>query len=440
MEDAKTRKRTGDARASFLAWSLAAVSVALWAAQFLLFVLARAADVPESWDVNFSLAGQATSGVFLVFPLVGVLVASRHPKNPIGWVLLADGLLWMLSGVLDYYAVYGMASVGSVPFPLMAATVNNWLWVPAVGLLGTFVFLLFPDGQLPSGRWRPLAWSSGAVISLASLGVAISPGRLANLGGVRNPLGLEGYPWLFNVMLIFLLLLPLCMALSAASLVLRFRRSRGEERQQIKWIAFAASVVGLLYLAAMSTAFLYPSESWFQPGSRWWFDFLAYAALLSFTLVPTAVGVAILRYRLYDIDLIINRTLVYGSLTLMLALVYLGGVATMQASFRAITGMEQQPQLSVVVSTLAIAALFNPLRRRIQSFIDRSFYRKKYDARNTLEAFSARLRDETDLDDLSENLVDVVRETLQPRHAYLWLREPDGTGVPDPGGKPGVGP
>jgi hypothetical protein len=230
------------------------------------------------------------------------------------------------------------------------------------------------------------------------------------------------------------------MALSAASLVLRFRRSRGGERQQIKWIAFAASVVGLLYLAAMSTAFLYPSESWFQPGSRWWLDFLAYAALFSFTLVPTAVGVAILRYRLYDIDLLINRTLVYGSLTLMLALVYLGGVATMQASFRAITGMEQQPQLSVVVSTLAIAALFNPLRRRIQSFIDRSFYRKKYDARNTLEAFSARLRNETNLDDLSENLVDVVRETLQPQHAYLWLREPDGTDVPDPGGKLGVGP
>src|SRR5918997_906790 len=170
MDDAKTRDRTGVARAPFLAWSLAALSVTLWAAQFLLFVLVRAADVPGSWDANFSLAGQATSGVFLIFPLVGALVASRHPKNPIGWVLLADGLLWMLSGVLDYYAVYGMASVGSAPFPLMAAAVNNWLWVPAVGLLGTFVFLLFPDGELPSERWRPLVWSSGAVISLASLG------------------------------------------------------------------------------------------------------------------------------------------------------------------------------------------------------------------------------------------------------------------------------
>jgi MFS family permease len=428
MEAAKVRDRTGGARAaSLLAWSLAALSVALNAAQLMLFMLARSVDVPESWDVNSSLAGQLAGGLFLIFPLVGALIASRHPGNPIGWVLLADGLLWMLSGAMDYYAVYGLASPGSVPFPRMVAGINNWLWVPAVGLLGTFVFLLFPDGRLPSGRWRPLALFSGVVLVLASVGVALSPGRLANLGGARNPFGLEGHPWLFNGMLVFLLLLPLCMVLSAASLVLRFRRSRGEERQQIKWIAFAASVVGLLYLIAMSTAFLYPSESWFQPGSRWWLDLLAYAALFSFTLVPTAVGVAILRYRLYDIDLIINRTLVYGSLTVTLVSLYFGGVVVTQTLFRALTGQQQQPQLAVVVSTLAIAALFNPLRHRIQSLIDRRFYRKKYDAARVLEAFSARLRDETDLDRLEGDVVAVVQETVQPEHASMWVRPPTDT-------------
>jgi hypothetical protein len=429
MKAARVRYRTGGARAaSLLAWSLAALSVALFVAQIVLFMLARAADVPERWDVNISLAGQVTGGVFLVFPLVGALIASRHPGNPIGWVILADGLLWMLSGAMDYYAVYGVASPSSVPFSMMIAGINNWLWVPAVGLLGTFVFLLFPDGGLPSRSWRPLAWVSGAVIALASVGVALSPGRLANLGGARNPFGLEGHPWLFNGMLAFLLLLPLCMVLSAVSLVLRFRRSRGEQRQQIKWIAFAASVVGLLYLIAMSTSFLYPSESWFQPGSRWWLDLLAYAALFSFTLVPTAVGVAILRYRLYDIDLIINRTLVYGSLTVTLVSLYLGGVVVTQTLFRALTGQQQQPQLAIVVSTLAIAALFNPLRHRIQSLIDRRFYRKKYDAARILEAFSARLRDETDLDRLEGEVVAVVRETVQPERVSMWLRSTIETG------------
>ena len=426
MEAAKIRDRTGGVRAvSLVAWSLAILSVALFAAQFVLFMLARSVDVPESWDVNLSLVGLLAGALFLIFPLVGALIATRRPGNPIGWVLLANGLLWMLTGAIDYYAVYGVASPGSVPLPIMAAGINNWLWVPAVGLLGTFVFLLFTDGRLPSRRWRTLAWLSGAVIVLASVGVALSTGSLANLGGARNPFALEAYPWWFNGMLVFLLLLPLCMLLSAVSLVLRFRRSKGEQRQQIKWIAFAASVVGLLYLAAMATAFLFPSESWFQPGSRWWLDLLASGALFSFTLVPTAVGVAMLRYRLYDIDLIINRTLVYGSLTLMLLLVYFGGVTATQATLQGLTGREELPQFAIVVSTLIIAAIFNPLRRRVQAFVDRRFYRRKYDAVQILQAFGARLRNETDLDTLSSDLVGVVHETVQPAHVSLWLRSSD---------------
>ena len=408
-------------RASLLAWSLAGLSAATFVSGIPLYVLVRSAQIPSSWDANPSMVGLLAGGLFLIFPLVGALIVSRRPRNPIGWILIADGLLWLITDLMDDYSLYGVARPGSVPFAVGVAGINNWLWVPAVGLLGTYVFLLFPNGRLPSRRWRPLAWLSGAVILSVSLGTALDPGPLQNLGGVQNPFGILR-PWLMPVFWAILPLLPLCMLASVLSLVLRYRRSRGEERQQIKWIAFAASVVGLLYLIAMITSFIFPSGAWFQAGSPLWLDLIAYTALLSFTLVPIAVGVAMLRYRLYDIDQVINRALVYGSLTATLVVLYFGGVATAQAVFRALTGQEQQPQLAVVVSTLAIAALFNPLRRRIQSFIDRRFYRGKYDAARTLEDFGTRLRDETDLDSLSENLVGVVRETMQPEHVSLWLR------------------
>jgi hypothetical protein len=292
--------------------------------------------------------------------------------------------------------------------------------VPAIGLLGTYVLLLFPDGRLPSRRWRPLAWLSGAVILLLSLGIMLAPGRLDNLAGVRNPTGIERAEWLVAGAYALLPLLPLCMLASALSLVLRYRRSGGEERQQIKWIAFAASVVVVLYAIAMIASFAFPEESWTTAGSVWWLNLLTYAVLSSFTLVPIAVGIAVLKYRLYDIDLLINRALVYGPLTAMLALVYFGGVVGLQAGLRNLTG--QESTLAIVASTLVIAALFNPLRRRVQGLVDRRFYRRKYDAAKTLAAFSARLRDETDLDTLANDLVEVARGTVQPAHVSLWLR------------------
>ena len=424
MEAARERGlRDGGTRASFwLAWSLAGLCVAMFVASVPLLVLARSAHVPSSWEANLTVGNLLGGAPFLIFPLVGALIASRRPRNAIGWILLADGLLWTFLGITDYYGLYGVARPGSVPFPVMVAGINNFMWVPAVGLLGTYVFLLFPDGRLPSRRWRPLAWLSGLVIVLLCIGVGLAPGPLQNLGGIRNPFGLEGYPWVETATYIVLPLLPMCMLASVFSLVIRYRRSRGEERQQIKWIAFAASYVGLLYLIAMVFAFVFPSGAWFQPGSPLWLDLLGYAALISFTLVPIAVGFAVLRYRLYEIDIIINRTLVYGSLTISLALVYAGLVVSLQFLFRALTGGDSQ--LVIVASTLVIAALFNPLRRRIQSFIDRRFYRSKYDARKTLEEFGARLRDETDLDSLSADLVGVVRETVRPAQVSLWLRQP----------------
>jgi hypothetical protein len=406
--------------ASWLAWSLAALSVALFLAGIPLYVLARSAQVPSSWAVNLTLVGLLGQMLFLAFAVVGALIASRRPRNPIGWILLTDGLLWMLTNMFDYYSIYGVASPGSVPFPVVVAGINNWLWVPAVGLLGTYLLLLFPDGKLPSRRWRPLAWFSGAVIVVLSVGVALAPGSLDTIEGMPNPFGLEGAHWLTVGAYTVLPLLPLCMLASALSLVLRYRSSVGEVREQIKWIAFAASVVVIVYLIAMVGSFIRPSQAWTTGGSVAWLNLLTYAALFSFTGIPVAVGFAVLRYRLYEIDLLINRTLVYGSLTAMLVALYFGGIVVLQRIFVLLTG--EQSTLAVVASTLAIAALFVPLRRRVQGFVDRRFYRRKYDARKTLEGFSLKLRDETDLKALNNDLVGVVRETMQPAHVSLWLR------------------
>ena len=285
---------------------------------------------------------------------MGALIASRRPENPIGWICLAVGLLFMLLGMIDYYSIYGVASPGSVPFPVAIGTLSNqWLWLPTVGLLGIYLLLLFPDGRLPSRRWRPLAWFSGAVIVLLSVAEGLAPGPLENQGGVRNPFGLEELPWLADAAWVILPLLPLCILASAVSLVLRYRRSRGEVREQIKWIAFVASFAGLVYLIALISPSIFAPEM-LGGGGRlpplpFWFDLLFFVAVLGFAGVPVAIGFAVLRYRLYDIDVIVNRTLVYGSLTALLVALYFGGVATTQAIFRTLTGQEEhQPQLGSV--------------------------------------------------------------------------------------------
>ena len=410
-------------RAAWLAWALAALCVAMFVAVVVLDVLARSARSAGNSTTLGTISETASFVLFLAFPVIGALIASRRPQNPIGWICLADGLLWMILAVTDGYSVYGVTKPGSVPFPVAVGTLSNqWLWVPTVGLLGIYLLLLFPDGRLPSRRWRPLAWFSGVMIVLLSITEGLAPGPLENQGGVPNPFGLEALPWLVDVSYIILPLLPLCIFASAVSMVLRFRRSRGEVRQQIKWVAFVASFSGLLYLIAMLSSLVVQVSSDSVPQFPWWAEVLFSVAVLSFAGVPVAIGFAVLKYRLYDIDVVINRTLVYGSLTAMLVAFYFVSVATSQTILRALTGQTEQPQLAIVVSTLVIAALFNPLRRRIQSFIDRRFYRSKYDARKTLEVFSARLRDGTDLETLNNDLTGVIQETMQPAHVSLWLR------------------
>jgi hypothetical protein len=327
----------------------------------------------------------------------------------------------MLAITSGAYALYGLrvATPGSVPFPVAIGSLGEELGPASAGLIGTYLILLFPDGRLPSRRWRPLAWLSGAVIVSMSVGSIFTPRRLEDLGGVSNPFGLEQYPWVGDVAQSVVLLLPLCILASVASLVLRFLRSSGEERAQIKWLAFAASILGVGLSSFVILGF-FTEEDPTAGADPLWGNLIEDAVTMSFAGVPVAVGVAILRYRLYDIDLVINRALVYGLLTFSLVLVYLGGVVGLQQLLTPLVG--ESNELAIVASTLAIAALFSPLRRRTQAFVDRRLYRRKYDAAKTLEAFNSRLRDETDLEALSADFVGVARETMQPAHASLWLR------------------
>jgi hypothetical protein len=415
-------------RASFwFAWSLAGLSVAMFVAGFVLALLTLNVADPVKQTSSGGIGGVLIFLPFLVFPLVGALIASKRPDNPIGWICLTAGLFWMFIVMGDPMTAYSLARTGSLPGPVMLDALTQFTWAPPLGLLGTFMVMLFPDGRLPSRRWRPLAWVSGAAILLVSVALDLEPGRLPHRG-VPNPLAIEGQPWIPAVEIACILLLALCILASAVSLIWRYRHSSREVRQQIKWLAFSATFMGVTYLSALVGGIFFVPESLFTEGNEpAWISLLFNLVLISFAGIPTAIGFAVLRYRLYDLDIIINRALVYGPLTVSLAAVYFGGVVGTQAAFRALTGEQQQPQFAVVVSTLAIAALFGPLRRRIQNVIDRRFYRRKYDAARIMTAYGTRLRDEVDLKTLSGDLLEVVRETVQPAHVSLWLRSSDRT-------------
>ena len=394
--------------AARLAWSLCALSLLLLALSLAMILLERSGTEEFPW------LAQAINAVgSFGAPVLGGLVASRRPKNPIGWMWLGIGLGVALSSFAGSYATYALGPA-SLPAPRAIGTVVAGVgWTVAFALI-SLILLLFPTGRLPSRRWRFLAWGVAAAAALALISGPFVPGR-SGFAPVQNPFGVGGFAGevLFVLTNAGVIVVLVATVPAALSLVVRYRRAAGVERQQIKWFAYAAVV----FAALIPLDLLGLDE---PLGDVVWSS-LNNAATLG---VYAAVGIAILRYRLYEIDLIINRTLVYGSLTVMLALSYLGGVVLLQTLFRALTG--QGSQLAVVASTLAIAALFNPLRRRVQAFVDKLFYRRKYDAARTLEAFSSKLRDETDLDRLGDELVSVVRGTVQPAHASLWLRGTEG--------------
>jgi hypothetical protein len=361
----------------------------------------------------------------LVFSATGVVVATRRPAHPIGWLFIGGGLI---SAVQLLFGEYAASTLVLGPERLPYGATAEWLSYLLQSIFTFtmfFLILLFPTGRLLSSRWRIIAWAG---VCAASVGIASSllvPGRLEPSSPFDNPFGVDAAilgpvgaiaSWLLIAVVLGALL----------SLLVRFIRSRGEERQQIKWF-MALAVVGISSLVSVSVvSALLPSGN--SSGAL----VVNFLQNLLWIIVPAslpiAVGIAILRYRLYDIDHIINRTLVYAALTALLAAGYFGtimalqgiGSLVFQVPFRAITG--QETQLATVAATLAMAALFSPLRRRIQGFIDRRFYRSKYDAAKTLESFSTKLRNETDVEALNNDLISVVSETMQPAHVSLWLR------------------
>jgi len=396
--------------AVWLAWALCVLSLALTALSLLLFILNLSypnTHLYEPWLDN------TLAAVF--YPTVGAIVASRRPENPVGWLLCLYGLVTSIGYFFAEYAIYALlAQPDSLPAGEAMAWIVSWV-LPILNGLMVFYILLFPTGRLPSRRWRWLGWLTVAFVMVGVILAAFSSGALLGiLGPIQNPLGIEGFSNIYYKAVLFTMASLLTLA-AALAVFIRLRRAIGVERQQIKWFAYAAVAT----VSAGILAYLIPRVI----DTPLWFERVGFALNIAFIpAIPIAIGIAILRYRLYDIDILINRTLVYGSLTLMLALVFFGGVTSTQIVFTALSGQEQLPQLAIVVSTLVIAALFTPLRRRIQSFIDRRFYRRKYDARKTLEAFGSRLRDETDLDALSNDLVGVTRSTMQPEHVGLWIR------------------
>lgn len=350
---------------------------------------------------------------YLAYSIVGALVVRRQPRLVIGWLLVGMGLSGTATMFVDRYTAYAVLVDPNVPLSVTAGWLSGWLWMPGDIAITTFLPLLFPDGSLPSRRWRPVAWVSGLAMLLVAAR-ALRPGPVSeNFPGVANPYTVPGAlgEVLVQLEIVLFVAWALAAALSVAALAVRLRRSRGVERQQLKWLGSAMAFVALSFVVVVPVYLLID----FSASAR----FVTGLPAIGLTLVPVAAGVAILRFRLYDIDVLIRRTLVYATLSAVLAITYVGGVVLAGAALRPFT---VGSDLAVAVSTLLVVALFQPVRRRAQDLVDRRFYRARYDAVRTIEAFTARLRDQVDIDAVRSDMLSVVGATVRPAHASVWLR------------------
>lgn len=405
--------------AARIAWSIGGLSLGLAAIGWVL--LGLSAHVPDDARGDHSV-NPLISLMFVLFAAVGALIVARAHSNPIGWLMWALAVTELLgAGGFGYgYVAYAVEerSVG-LPGVVWVAWASDWTNQASFVVTG-LIFLVFPTGRSPSATWRPIVRGGMLLAVAAALTTALRPGPMDYFPSIPNPLGLEGVAGdlvtgaqtiaTVGAASAFLLI-------SAVSLLVRLRRARGVERQQLKWFAYSATLWGLIFAEGGVTSLVLP-ELATNPIHNWLFG-VAWA--LAAASMPVAIGVAVLHYRLYEIDRLINRTLVYGLLTVFLGACYWLSVVVLQQVLRPFT---EGSDLAIVGSTLAVAALFQPLRRRIQQAVDRRFYRQRYDATRTLEAFSTRLRNEVDLDRLGGELLAIVGQTMQPRRLSLWLRPP----------------
>jgi hypothetical protein len=395
--------RTSPGVATQVAWGLGIIAIVVTLLAMALVIATRSVPRP-GWERSWQLV-VATMAWYLSFSAVGTIIAARRPANPVGWLLLGIGLTLGMNDFMHYYGTYTLIyRPGALPLGLAVGWVASWNWAIIFPLL-PFVFLLFPDGRLPSRRWRPLAWAAGMCGGLILVFTPFRAGSLEYYPAIRNPVGILVFTETFfaNLALVYFTVL----LLATASLLVRFRHARGDQRQQLKWVAFAAVCLGVVMLVG---------PRWLPAPIRVVVEILATLAFNG------AIAIAILKYRLYEIDRLINRTLVYGLLTALLVTVYGGLVLVLGQLFGGI-GTEP-PSWAVAGATLAAAALFQPARRRLQAAVDRRFNRRRHDAARTVDAFAVRLRDQVDLDALSAELLAVVDQSMQPTRASLWLRPP----------------
>ena len=382
----------------------------LMAAMSLLF-LALNGSTTHSNTIGEPLVDALFGLGHLIFPTVGAAIAIRQPGNAIGWLFLAAGLGAQLEDAMLGYATYALVKEpDALPGGPYAALIADTIWIPTMAAAISLLLLLFPTGRPPSRRWSILIWVVALSIAAYVIGTLLNPGPLYYFEQVRNPLGIGAGEEILDFV-VDLAGGPFLLTTLAAvvALILRFRRSIGVEREQLKWLVYTAVLIALL-----TPIMVLLGSREVELAGILVSDFI-YGLIIG--LIPVAVGVAILRHRLYDIDVVIRRTLVYGALTVTLAGAYVGTVLLLQLV------LSPDSDIAIAASTLAVAALFRPARQRIQQLVDRRFYRAKYDAAVTLAGFGSRLRDEVALDSLSAELRGVVAETMQPAHVSLWLRE-----------------
>jgi hypothetical protein len=381
---------------AILAWAACAVAVGGLVAGAILSEVMGTSSPDESFA-----EGVALIVGFAALPVMGALVASRHPRNAVGWLFVCVGLGVGILVISTEYAHWALVDQsGSYPGATLAAWFEQWLWYPSTGILLTLILLLFPNGKPPSPRWKWLVWVCVAALGVISLGGMVEERLEGGDYSIDNPIGIHGLGDVETVFGPVFLVLGVSAILCAVSLVVRFRRSRGDERQQLKLLTFAAClmIVGTVVV-----------------------DLFEIPGTFAITLVVLAGSLAasMLKYRLYDIDRIINKTVVFGLLTAVL----LAGYAALVLVLQSVLPVPDDSALTVAGSTLAMAALFGPLRRRIQAIVDRRFYRSKYDAIRTIEVFESSLRRRTDLDDLTSELVEAVRRTVHPSHVSVLLED-----------------
>jgi hypothetical protein len=402
-------KRSPKPSLAVVAWAVAAVSVAGFVAAWVLAVGNR--------DVLHVSSDFGPDRFLVAYAIVGAVVASRRPANPIGWFLLSIGLVEACRGVAGEYALHALVGSARPASGVWAAWFINWsltLLFPA-GLI-TFLLLLFPSGRLLSPRWRAVAWLGAALSVLYMIMNWLDPDAIVvdGLPSVASPTGIRGW---FNVVRngpvgdAAWILAWMCLLLAAVSVFLRYRRSAGEERLQLKWFAYAAVVSLVLLIALVPVASV-------STAGQVAYD-VAIVACIGLAL-PLAIGVAVLKYRLYAIDRIISRSVSYAVVTALVVGVYLGCVALLTRV------LPLHGSVGVAIAVLAAAALFNPLRRRVQAAVDRRFDRARYDAERVVMQFSGQLRDQVDLDVLGADLLGVVHQVLAPEHLALWLNDAAG--------------